>query len=178
MGLATGSVPVRRPPKETRPELTALITATPADAELYSLRALEAEQQLDFTAAEADWKTYAEKSADKRRRGWRWRIIITGGWSRRRSSIRWRGGAARCAGFGETAAGCGAAAWKIFERLIKLMDEQRLDSFARRVISTRRGSALSAAGRDCIRTISGTRWIISGYDRGGRRSSRSTHGFS
>src|ERR1700733_14344393 len=56
--LGTGSVPVRRPPKETRPELTKLIDSTPADAELYSLRALEAEQQLDFAAAEADWVAY------------------------------------------------------------------------------------------------------------------------
>jgi len=32
---------------------------------LYFLRALEGEQQLDFTAAEADWKSFAEKSADK-----------------------------------------------------------------------------------------------------------------
>ena len=53
-----------RPPKETRPELSKLIGAAPNDAELYSLRALEAEQQLDFTAAEADWK-----KIHRRRRG-------------------------------------------------------------------------------------------------------------
>ena len=63
--LPSGIIPVRRPPKETRPELTKLIGAAPNDAELYSLRALEDEQQLDFTAAEADWKKYADIAADK-----------------------------------------------------------------------------------------------------------------
>jgi hypothetical protein len=63
--LPSGIIPVRRPPKETRPELTKLIVAAPNDAELYSLRALEDEQQLDFAAAEADWKKYADVAADK-----------------------------------------------------------------------------------------------------------------
>jgi hypothetical protein len=63
--LPSGIVPVRRPPKETRPELTKLIGAAPNDAELYSLRALEDEQQLNFTAAEDDWKKYADIAADK-----------------------------------------------------------------------------------------------------------------
>ena len=63
--LPNGAVPVRRPPKETRPELTRLLTGAPNDAELYSLRALEDEQQLDFQAAEADWKKYADVAADK-----------------------------------------------------------------------------------------------------------------
>jgi Flp pilus assembly protein TadD len=63
--LPSGMVPVRRPPKETRPELTKLMSATPNSAELYSLRALEDEQQLDFVAAEADWKKYTEVSLDK-----------------------------------------------------------------------------------------------------------------
>ena len=34
-------------------------------ADLYSLRALEDEQQLDFAAAESDWKAYVENSSDK-----------------------------------------------------------------------------------------------------------------
>ncbi|MGA3205804.1 MAG: hypothetical protein ABSF12_25190, partial [Bryobacteraceae bacterium] len=63
--LPSGLIPVRRPPKETRPELTKLIGAAPNDAELYSLRALEDEQQLDFAAAEADWKKFTEVGADK-----------------------------------------------------------------------------------------------------------------
>ncbi len=55
----------RRPPKETRPALGELIKVQPHNAELYSLRALEDEQQLDFTSAESDWKAYVENSADK-----------------------------------------------------------------------------------------------------------------
>jgi cellulose synthase operon protein C len=65
MSLPSGAVLFRRPPGETRPALSDLIKAQPQDAELYSLRALEDEQQLDFAAAESDWKTYGEKSADK-----------------------------------------------------------------------------------------------------------------
>lgn len=63
--LPGGPLPVRRPPKETRPELSKLITAAPGDANLYSLRALEDEQQLDFDAAEADWKQHVAVSASK-----------------------------------------------------------------------------------------------------------------
>jgi tetratricopeptide (TPR) repeat protein len=55
----------RRPPSETRPALTNLIASAPNDADLYSLRALEAERQLDFAAAEEDWRKYAELAADK-----------------------------------------------------------------------------------------------------------------
>jgi len=56
VALPTGAVEIRRPPKETRVELTKLITAAPSEADLYALRAREDEQQLDFTAAESDWK--------------------------------------------------------------------------------------------------------------------------
>jgi len=65
MALPGGDVLFRRPPRETRPALGDLLKKQPGDAELYSLRALEDEQQLDFTAAETDWKSFAEKSADK-----------------------------------------------------------------------------------------------------------------
>jgi len=65
MALPGGEVAFRRPPSETRPALGELLRKQPGDAELYSLRALEDEQQLDFAAAEADWKSFAEKSADK-----------------------------------------------------------------------------------------------------------------
>jgi uncharacterized membrane protein (DUF373 family) len=44
-------VQFRRPPRETRPALGELIKKQPKDAELYSLRALEDEQLLDFVAA-------------------------------------------------------------------------------------------------------------------------------
>ncbi len=54
--LPTGTVEIRRPPKETRAELSKLIAASPSEANLYALRAREEELQLDFKAAETDWK--------------------------------------------------------------------------------------------------------------------------
>ncbi len=65
MALPGGEVAFRRPPGETRPALGDLLKKQPGNAELYALRALEDEQQLDFTAAEADWKSSGEKSAEK-----------------------------------------------------------------------------------------------------------------
>ncbi len=65
MSLPGGSVWFRRPPHETRPALTDLITAQSHNAELYSLRALEDEQQLDPVAAESDWKAYLDHASDK-----------------------------------------------------------------------------------------------------------------
>ena len=65
MSLPNGAVAFRRPPRETRRALTDLIKAQPRNAELYSLRAREDEQQLDFAAAESDWKAYLENSSDK-----------------------------------------------------------------------------------------------------------------
>jgi cellulose synthase operon protein C len=65
MSLPGGAVAFRRPPSETRPALTDLIKTLPRNAELYSLRALEDEQQLDFPAAESDWKAYVDNSSDK-----------------------------------------------------------------------------------------------------------------
>src|SRR5262249_5443313 len=62
--LPGGPALVRRPPEETRAELSKMLSAAPSDAELLSLRALEDEQQLDFTAAEADWKQYAQNTKD------------------------------------------------------------------------------------------------------------------
>ena len=47
---------VRRPPKETRADLSKLIASSPSQKDLYALRGHEDELQLDFAAAEADWK--------------------------------------------------------------------------------------------------------------------------
>ena len=58
--LPTGAVEIRRPPKETRAELSKLIAASPSEANLYALRAREEELQLDFKAAETDWKKSAQ----------------------------------------------------------------------------------------------------------------------
>jgi tetratricopeptide (TPR) repeat protein len=65
MSLPNGAVAFRRPPRETRPALGELIKSQPRNAELYSLRALEDEQQLDFAASESDWRAYVENSSDK-----------------------------------------------------------------------------------------------------------------
>jgi tetratricopeptide (TPR) repeat protein len=53
-----------RPPKEAQSEFTTLIGKAPAEADLYSLRAMEEERALDFAAAEADWKAFASRSKD------------------------------------------------------------------------------------------------------------------
>ena len=65
MKLPGGEALYRRSPRETRPELTTLLAAGENRAPLYSLRAMEDEQALDFDAAERDWKTWAEKADDK-----------------------------------------------------------------------------------------------------------------
>jgi tetratricopeptide (TPR) repeat protein len=65
MSLPNGAVAFRRPPRETRPALADLIKSQPHNADLYSLRAMEDEQQLDVTAAESGWKAYADNSSDK-----------------------------------------------------------------------------------------------------------------
>src|SRR5580698_3080483 len=126
--LPSGQVPVRRPPKETRPELTKLIGAAPSDAELYSLRALEDEQQLDFTAAEADWKKYAESATDKGAA----RLALAD-YYHRRLRPREELNALVAASNTVTPASekllppSAQRPWKIFERSVTLIDEARLD---------------------------------------------------
>ena len=58
-----------RPPREATPLLSELIQRQPS-AELYSLRALNEEASLDFAAAEADWKRYAEAAPDRTKAQW------------------------------------------------------------------------------------------------------------
>jgi cellulose synthase operon protein C len=65
MPMPGGAVLARRPPAESRPLLDELIRNEPQNVELYSLRALQDEQQLDFAAAERDWKLYAERSSNR-----------------------------------------------------------------------------------------------------------------
>jgi len=59
-----GPVDALRPPSETRAALTQQLTASPDQAQLYALRAMEAERALDFTSAEGDWNIFAERDAD------------------------------------------------------------------------------------------------------------------
>jgi tetratricopeptide (TPR) repeat protein len=65
MLIPGGEIAVEQPPEEVRPELSKLIAAQPTDADLYSLRALEAERQLDFVTAETDWQKYLQLAQDK-----------------------------------------------------------------------------------------------------------------
>ena len=64
MQLPGGDVLFRRAPRETVPALTELQQSQKA-ADLYSLRALEEEQALDFAAAERDWKAWAAGADDR-----------------------------------------------------------------------------------------------------------------
>jgi tetratricopeptide (TPR) repeat protein/predicted Zn-dependent protease len=65
MPLPGGAVLARRPPSEGGPLIDELLRAEPHNAELYSLRALQDEQRLDFAAAEKDWKLYTEHAKDR-----------------------------------------------------------------------------------------------------------------
>ncbi len=65
MPMPGGAVLALRPPAEARPLIDRLVAEQPASAELHSLRAMEEERQLDFAAAERDWKYYAEHAADR-----------------------------------------------------------------------------------------------------------------
>ncbi len=60
----SGAVPSKRRPAETRNALSEAIASQPTQADLYALRAQEAERALDMVAAEADWKGYAERVDD------------------------------------------------------------------------------------------------------------------
>jgi Tfp pilus assembly protein PilF len=62
VAMPGGTVNARRPPAETRPALADQIFKEPNQAELYRLRAREDELQLDFTAADEDWRKYAQMS--------------------------------------------------------------------------------------------------------------------
>jgi hypothetical protein len=126
--MPAGSISVRRPPKETRPELTKLIAASPKDADLISLRALEEEQQLDFKAAEEDWKACIELVKDRQSA----RVALADFYHRRvkpREEFDALGLAAMEASpeSDKLLPDSQQHAWKLYERLIKIIDEQRLD---------------------------------------------------
>ncbi len=65
VSLPTGPISIHRPPAESVPALGDLVKQHPQQADLYSLKALEEEQKLDFAAAESDWKLYLQNAADK-----------------------------------------------------------------------------------------------------------------
>ncbi len=60
-----GLIAWRRSPRESREELNKVITQSPSRADLYALRALESERQLDFAAAESDWTKHTDIATSK-----------------------------------------------------------------------------------------------------------------
>ena len=128
VALPAGSVAIRRPPAETRADLSKLIASSPSDAELYSLRALEAEQALDFAAADADWNKYIELAKDRGAA----RLTVADDLHRRLESaneLTELGMAARenVPDAEKSLPPAQQRPWRIYERAIKLIDDQQLD---------------------------------------------------
>lgn len=126
MQLPAGEVLFPRSPNETVPALTELQQQRKSAA-LYSLRALQDEQKLDFAAAESDWKRWAEEADDpigahldladfyERRLNARAEI----------AALEYAGGAAPDAR--ERWAGAATQrSWKAWERALKVVDEYAL----------------------------------------------------
>ena len=123
----SGTVVGRRTPKETRAELTKLLEQTPAEADLISLRALEAEKQLDFASAEDDWTKYVEMSKDRASAN-----LSLADYYHRRLMPREEIAALRAAAALPSAdtrtelAAPQQEAWTAFERVVAVIDEQAL----------------------------------------------------
>jgi hypothetical protein len=123
-----------RPPKEAQGELNGLIAKSPGQEELYSLRAMEEEQVLDFAAAEKDWKSYAARAKDATGA----RLELADYYHRRLASadearILIEVGAAPPLPREEYVAAAEQRSWKAFERLLLLASDQDLgeDTVAR-----------------------------------------------
>ena len=117
----------RRPPSETRPELSKLIGTTPTDADLYSLRGMEAERQLDPTAAESDWRKYADLASDK----FAGQIALADFYHRRLEPAKELAALQSAASLPASAAerftpATEQRSWSAFQRALTLIDEQLL----------------------------------------------------
>jgi hypothetical protein len=119
MAMPSGAVDVRRPPSETRPELSKPIAAQPANAELRRLRASEAELAMDYAAAEADWREYARLAADHSGAA----IALADFYHRRLRPLDEIQALDRAAEAGSTALAPG-----VFERIVQLVQAQALPS--------------------------------------------------
>ena len=126
MQLPGGEVVFRRPPRESVPALSEL-QKTENAAALLSLRALEEEQELDFAAAERDWKAWAD-SADDRVGA---HLDLANFYERRLqpepelTALEWVGSAPPDARE-RWAAVEAQRSWKAFERALKVVDEYAL----------------------------------------------------
>ena len=124
VSMPGGIVSARRPPAETRPELADQIFKEPNQPELYRLRAREDELQLDFAAAEEDWRKYAQMTgsnlelADFYHRRLRPKEELAAlGLVTETPSERWTPAAEQ-------------AAWRGFERMLEVSQEQGLPEAA------------------------------------------------
>lgn len=117
-----------RPPKEAQGELSALIGKAPEQADLYSLRAMEEEQALDFYSAETDWKAYASRAKD----GVGARLELADYYHRRLDAgnevkTLLDAGSAPALPSEQYTAAAEQRSWKAFERLMLLAADQGLD---------------------------------------------------
>lgn len=125
--LPGGEITIRRPPSESIPALTELVKTQPHPEDLYSLRALEEEQALDFTAAEADWKLYLERSPSKAQA----QLALADFYHRRHSPLDEINALSALAQMpvppGERLLAANQQqSWKIFERIFRVIQEQGL----------------------------------------------------
>ena len=124
MDLPGARVFFPRPPKESVAELNKL----PVSAALYSLRAHQEEQALDFTAAETDWKAFAANSPDHTAA-----LLELADFYQRRLAVKAEFAtllevATSAAVPGETyTAPASQRSWQAFERARTLADEQSFD---------------------------------------------------
>lgn len=120
-----------RPPAEARRELDKLVSAGPASAELYALRAHTEEQSLDFASAERDWKSFVDHSEDKATAG-----FLLADFYRRRNQGRQEIAALEAAAAlpspatEKFKAADGQAAWRAYPQALEVARDQALDANA------------------------------------------------
>jgi tetratricopeptide (TPR) repeat protein len=117
-----------RPPKEAAGELSALIGKSSKQADLYSLRAMEEEQALDFPAAESDWKKYSQVAQDRAGA----QLELADYYHRRLQTAEelkalTRVGSTPASANEEYVASAEQRSWKAFERIQTLANDQGLD---------------------------------------------------
>jgi hypothetical protein len=117
-----------RPPKEAQGELSGLIGKALQQADLYSLRAMEEEQALDFATAEADWKAYASRAKDAVGA----KLELADYYHRRLQvkdevAMLLEVGAAPAEASEQYTAAAAQRSWTAFERLVSLAADQGLD---------------------------------------------------
>jgi hypothetical protein len=127
MSLPGVEVLFPRPPKESVAELDKLVTAKPTAA-LYSLRARQEEEALEFDRAEADWKNYVAKSSNEPAA-----LVELADFYQRRHNVRaeyamrLKIGSSAPGGTDATTPPVNQRSWQAFERAFELAREQAFD---------------------------------------------------